>query len=116
MQRRIRTLEQQIQKVKTELLALKDLRAGSLSKQYNVCGTVGCRCKASPPRKHGPYYQVSFTRNGKSSTHSVRREHVATVRKQMRDHKKMRRLMSRWIDLATELSNLRLKADSADSD
>jgi hypothetical protein len=60
-------IERQIEKIKRDLVALGDLRPGSLSTQYNVCGTPRCRCKASPPEKHGPYYQISFARNGKSS-------------------------------------------------
>src|ERR1039458_6726707 len=59
-------IERQIEKVKRDLTALGDLRPGSLSTQFNVCGSPGCRCKATPPEKHGPYYQVSFTRKGKS--------------------------------------------------
>jgi hypothetical protein len=64
---REKLLLRQIERVKVKLAALGDLRPGSLSTQYNVCGTPGCRCKATPPEKHGPYYQVSFTRKGKSS-------------------------------------------------
>ncbi|MGC9225590.1 MAG: DUF6788 family protein, partial [Terracidiphilus sp.] len=62
---REKLLLRQIERVKGQLAALGDLRPGSLSTQYNVCGTPGCRCKATPPEKHGPYYQVSFTRKGK---------------------------------------------------
>ena len=61
------TLEKQIEETKKTLVALGDMRPGSLSKQYNVCGKPGCSCKADPPKKHGPYYQVSYTRKGKSS-------------------------------------------------
>lgn len=62
MERRIRSLENQIERLKQEIAGLGDLRPGSLSEQYNVCGKAGCRCKASPPQKHGPYYQpVLFT-------------------------------------------------------
>ena len=61
------------------LVVLGDLRPGSLSTQYNVCGTPGCRCKATPPEKHGPCYQVSFTRKGKSSSKFVRKEDLAAV-------------------------------------
>jgi hypothetical protein len=67
------TLERQIEKTKQALMALGDMRPGSLSTQYNVCGKAGCRCKADPPEKHGPYYQVSFTRKGKSSSKFVKR-------------------------------------------
>ena len=101
-------LERQIEKIKRDLAALGDLRPGSLSTQYNVCGTPGCRCKADPPQKHGPYYQVSFSRKGKSSSKFVKKEDLPAIRKQLKNYERMKELMDRWIDLATELSNLRL--------
>ena len=74
------------EKVKHDLAALGDLRPGSLSAQYNVCGSPGCRCKATPPIKHGPYYQVSYTRKGKSSTKFVKKEDLPEVRKQLKNY------------------------------
>jgi hypothetical protein len=106
--RREATLQRQIEKLKRDLTALGDLRPGSLSTQYNVCGSTGCRCKADPPVKHGPYYQVSYTRKGKSSTKFVKKEDLATVRKQLKNYERMKLLMDKWIDLAVELSILRL--------
>ena len=105
---REKLLLRQIERVKGQLAALGDLRPGSLSTQYNVCGTPGCRCKATPPEKHGPYYQVSFTRKGKSSSKFVRKEDLAAVRRALKNYEVMKTLVDRWIDLATELSNLRL--------
>ena len=67
----MRSLENQIERLKQEIAGLGDLRPGSLSEQYNVCGKAGCRCKASPPQKHGPYYQISYTRKGKSGSRFV---------------------------------------------
>ena len=85
------------------------MRPGSLSTQYNVCGKAGCRCKATPPVKHGPYYQVSYTRKGKSSSKFVKKEEdLAEVRRQLRNYERMKLLMERWIDLSMELSTLRL--------
>jgi hypothetical protein len=101
-------IERQIEKIKRDLVALGDLRPGSLSTQYNVCGTPGCRCKASPPEKHGPYYQISYSRKGKSSSKFVKKKDLPAVRKQLKNYSRMRLLIDRWIDLATELSNLRL--------
>lgn len=106
--RREATLQRQIEKVKRDLVALGDLRPGSLSTQYNVCGSPGCRCKASPPEKHGPYYQVSYTRKGKSSSKFVKKKDLPKVRKQLKNYERMKLLMERWIDLATEMSTLRL--------
>ena len=105
---REKLLLRQIAKLKAQLTALGDLRPGSLSTQWNVCGTQGCRCKATPPEKHGPYYQVSFTRKGKSSSKFVRKEDLAAVRRELKNYEVMKTLVDRWIDLATELSNIRL--------
>ena len=105
---REKLLLRQIERVKGQLAALGDLRPGSLSTQYNVCGTPGCRCKATPPEKHGPYDQVSFTRKGKSSSKFVRKEDLNTVRRELKNYEVMKTLMDRWIEMATELSNLRM--------
>jgi hypothetical protein len=34
---------------------------GSLLRRYTTCGKPGCRCQASPPQPHGPYYQLTRT-------------------------------------------------------
>jgi hypothetical protein len=103
-----RLLAAKIEDVKRQLAALGEMRPGSLSTQYNVCGSPGCRCKASPPRKHGPYYQVSYTRKGKSGTRFVRKEDLSSIRRQLKNYARMRALIDRWIELATKLSDLRL--------
>ena len=93
--------------LKQDLLALGDLRPGTLSEQYNVCGKAGCACKADPPRKHGPYYQVSFTWQGRSHTQFVRQENVATTRQQLRTYERLRTLVEAWIAAGLELAALR---------
>jgi len=110
---RIRALQTEIRGIKRELAKLQDLRPGSLSKQYNVCSSPGCRCKANPPRKHGPYYQLSYTRKGKGSTKAVKKADLAAIRTELANYARLRELVDRWIDLATELSNLKLEIRSA---
>lgn len=102
------SLEQRIEKIKAEIAALGDLRPGAMSLQYNICGNPKCRCKATPPIKHGPYPQVSFTWRGKSTTQFVRKEDVPEVRQQLRNYRRLRKLMQRWVTLAMQLSRRRL--------
>jgi hypothetical protein len=99
-------LEARIARIKTALATLGALRPGTLSAQYNVCGNPGCRCKADPPQKHGPYYQVSFTWQGKSHSEFVRREDLATVRQQVGTYQRLQSLVDAWIAAALELSHL----------
>ena len=100
-------LEATIDALKQDLLTLGDLRPGTLSEQYNVCGKAGCACKADPPRKHGPYFQVSFTWQGRSHTQFVRQENVATTRQQLRNYERLRALVEAWIAAGLELAALR---------
>jgi hypothetical protein len=109
MKRNIESLQTEIDIIKQRIAELGDLRRGTLSLQYTVCGKPGCRCADTPPRKHGPYYQLSYTSAGKSRTRAVHREHLSTVKRQVRNGARLRLLVNRWMDLATELSMLKLK-------
>jgi hypothetical protein len=106
-------LEAKIATLKQELMQLGDLRPGTLSEQYKVCGKAGCACKADPPRRHGPYYQVSFTWQGRNRTQFVRRENLRLVRQQLRNYARLRALVEAWIAAGLELSPLRFGAASS---
>ncbi len=103
------SLEKRIQSLKHQISQLGDLRPGALSKQYNICGNPNCRCKADPPVKHGPYYQISFTRHGKSSSQFVREEDLVEVQQQLENYRLLRQLVDEWITLSGQLSSLRLR-------
>lgn len=96
-------LDKRIADIKAELAALGPLRPGSLSQQYNVCGNPRCRCKADPPQKHGPYYQLSYTFRGKSHSDFVRRDALPQVQAHIRNYETLRALVDEWIALSLEL-------------
>ncbi len=103
-------IEAQIEKVKAGLLKIGEMRPGSLSQQYSACQKPGCKC-VDPvrPQKHGPFYQLSYSHRGKSSTQFVRPQFVPEVRKQLAAYKKFRALTEKWIALALELSKLKME-------
>ncbi len=109
MNAKIQTLQRRIQKIKDQLMTLGDLRPGSLTQQYNVCGKPGCRCKADPPQKHGPYYQLGWTRKGKSTTRFVRGPDAARVRREVENYERLQTLVDRWIELSIQLGELKLQ-------
>lgn len=89
---------------------LGEIAPGSLSKQYNICGNPRCKCKdPESPKKHGPYYNLSYTWNGKGRTEFVRKERLAQVREQIKNYKKMKQLTKKWVDLSLEINELRKK-------
>jgi len=109
MKKKIQTLQRKIESIKEKLLAIGDLRPGSLSEQYNVCGNPNCRCKANPPQKHGPYHQLSWSRNRKSKTRFVKKPQLPLVREQMKNYERFQTLLNEWIDASIELCDLKVK-------
>ncbi|MBI5527695.1 MAG: hypothetical protein HY897_15300 [Deltaproteobacteria bacterium] len=107
----MKRLQEKIERIKTQLAAIDDMTPGSISKQYNVCGSPTCRCKDPVrPVKHGPYYQLSYTRKGRSTSRFVKKEDVALVRRQVKNYARFRKLVESWVDAAMELAALNLKA------
>ncbi len=99
-------LQQRIETIKAEIVALGPLRPGTLSRQYNVCGTPGCRCKADPDQRHGPYHQLSYTWQGRSRSEFVREPEIARVQEQVRNYARLRALVDQWVEAAIELARL----------
>jgi hypothetical protein len=68
---------------------------GSISEQWNVCGTPGCRCKdPDEPVRHGPYYQLSFTVGGKSSTMFIKKKDLQEARRCLKRYQEFKVLCS----------------------
>jgi hypothetical protein len=103
---RDRALRRRIEQIKGQVAALGPLRPGTLTQQYNVCGTPGCRCKADPPEKHGPYYQLSYTWRGHSRSESVLAREVERVREQLRNYQRLRALLDDWVTAGIEVARL----------
>ena len=111
MSARKKRLENQITKIKEKMMNVGAMRPGSLTKQYNVCGTPGCKCKDPlKPKKHGPYYQLSYVHQRKSTSRFIRRHQLAEVKAQVAQYKKFRVLMDRWIEIALAQAEERLAA------
>lgn len=105
----VASIETRIRQIHHELAELGDFRPGSLSQQFNVCGRPDCKCKADPPQKHGPYYNLSYTRKRKSHTRFIRKDAVDAVKLQVQNYQRFRELVEEWVDLAVELCDIKLK-------
>ena len=97
-EKRIRQIEQRIDRIKEELKKIGPMRPGSLTRQYR-----------DPEHGTGAFWQISYTRHMKSRTEYVRKEWVAQIRKQIATHKWFKRLIDQWIDLSIEQSQLIMK-------
>jgi hypothetical protein len=65
-----KTDEDQFSELKEALASLGPIRRGTVLRRFMPCGKPGCRCRADPPKLHGPYYE--WTRKVSGKTVSVR--------------------------------------------
>ena len=96
---RLAQIEKEIEVVKAQIAELGVVRPGSLTRQYK-----------DPKQRKGAYYQVSYTHRMQSKTAYVRTDSVVEVRRQIRDYKKLKRLIERWVALGIEYSGLSMKS------
>ncbi len=109
MNKKIVIIEKKILKLKKELMNLGELRPGSLVQNFNVCGKKNCRCKDSKkPMKHGPYSYAIYMRKGKKKTTFIQSHYSESVKIEIENYKRLRRLVDEWIDLGLELSLMKM--------
>ena len=105
----LKNMEQRVAKIKSQLQNIGEMRPGSINKQFTVCGKAGCVCIApEKPQKHGPYYQLSYGHNGKSTTQFIKKELLHTVMQQLKNYKKFKLLTTEWVDLALSIAKEKL--------
>jgi hypothetical protein len=90
--------------VKQQILKLGPVLPGSIGEQWNVCGTPGCKCKDPlNPRKHGPYYQLSFSVGGRSSSMFIKKEDLSEARKRVKNYQELKKLITEFIQANVDL-------------
>ena len=98
MHRKLDSIEKKIDRVKEELMAIGEMRPGSLTYQYQ-----------RPKEKKGGFYQISYTYQMKSKTEYVKAEFVQNLKTQIATFKRFKTLLQQWIDLAIRHSQMKIK-------
>lgn len=96
--KRLDEIRKRIERIKTELAAIDEMRPGSLTRQYK-----------DPKNQTGSYYQLSYTRDMKSRTDYIARECVRDVRREISNYKRFKTLSAQWVALSIEHSRLKMK-------
>jgi len=105
-------LDGKIENLKSRISMIDLFVPATLSEQYNVCGTAGCKCKDEKnPQKHGPYGQLSFYNGRKHTTAFVPKKLFNETKMKVNEYRKFKELMGKLIklELQRSLDDLALK-------
>ena len=97
-QKEVNKMENQIGKIREDLSRLGDMRPGSLTRQYR-----------NPTKKEGGYWQLSYTYKMRGRSEHVRPEYVSTIRKEIANFKRFKKLSDKWVELSLQKSKLLMK-------
>lgn len=107
---RYESLERKRRQILAHIAQIQSMRRGYLNKRFNVCGKPLCRCKAKPPKLHGPYFFITTKVEGKTRCHYVAdRDRLALLREQLRAHQRFRRLIQDFVGVCEQIADWNLK-------
>lgn len=95
MKTRQQAVQEEINRIKSEIVSLGHMHPGSLSMQKRTRG--------------GEYWHLSYSHAGKGHTEYIRKDDLSDVREELEDYRRFRELISKWIGLEIELSQIRRK-------
>jgi hypothetical protein len=86
----------EIEQLKAALGEIGIVLRGSVTERYMPCGRAGCRCQATPPRLHGPYFQWTTKVEGKTRTVRLRAGEVPLYREWIANGRKLDQIIRDW--------------------
>ena len=96
--RTLAQIERRIEKTKTVLSGIGEMRPGTLTQQFK-----------DPQNQTGTYYQLSDTLDLMSRTDYISNDAVADARQQVANYKRFKELCAQWVALSIEHSKLKIK-------
>jgi hypothetical protein len=85
------------------------IAAGSVTRRFTRCTSVGCRCNADPPTPHGPYWQWTAKVNGKTVTKRLTAQEAALYREWIGNDRRIRALLDQIRKVDAKAAELLLK-------
>jgi hypothetical protein len=92
-------------RIAAELAGLGLALPGTLIQRRVRCGYPGCRCHAEPPELHGPYWQWTRKKDGKTVSRQVPDDQVDDYRQWIDNHRRLRELVAELEDLTLAVAD-----------
>jgi hypothetical protein len=83
--------------------------AGSVTRRFTRCTSVGCRCNADPPTPHGPYWQWTAKVNGKTVTKRLSAEEAKLYQEWIGNDRRIRSLLDQIRKVDAKAAELLLR-------
>ena len=85
-----------VRKLAKELAEPTPMRCGSVSERFMKCGQKECRCQHDPQARHGPYFTLTRSEEGKTRSRYLSAEQAALARQHVEAGHEFRKQVERY--------------------
>ncbi|MHB1444208.1 MAG: DUF6788 family protein [Acidimicrobiales bacterium] len=109
MASRLERHEARYRSLKAELDEIGFISPGSLVVRETSCGKAGCRCQGDPPQRHGPYFQWSRTRGGRTESRRLDEREAELYREWIDNRRQLERIVARMEEVSASAGEILLR-------
>jgi hypothetical protein len=106
-------LESRREEIRARMVAVGELRPGSLVEMYRKCGKANCRCAKPGHPGHGPSYIVTHKEAGVTVTRTIPADGVKTASEQIAEYRRFRKLAQEFVAINEAVCDARLRDGGA---
>lgn len=109
MASRLERHEAKYRSLKAELDEIGFISPGSLVVRETSCGKPGCRCQGDPPQRHGPYFQWSRTREGRTESRRLDEQEAELYREWIDNRRRLERIIAEMEQVSESAGEILLR-------
>jgi len=99
-------LQHAYERLRAELTRLGYVLPGSVTARCLPCGKVTCACTTDIEARHGPYFQWSRKRDGRTVSTYLTPDQAALCRQWIANNRQLERIVRRMRDLSLRVARL----------
>ena len=112
----LKAYEDELRNLAGKLAEVGFMSQGSVVHRYTRCAAPGCRCHGDPPRLHGPYWQWSTAKGGKTITRRLTEEQAVLYKEWIANRTHALQILARIEELSRRAGEILLREAASVSD
>jgi hypothetical protein len=116
MSEQLARYEQQLKDLAAELATVGFMSQGSVVCRHTRCANPGCRCHGDPAAPHGPYWQWSRAKDGKTITRRITEAQAALYKEWIANRRRALRIIAEIEEVSRQAGEILLLEASRPAD
>jgi hypothetical protein len=109
MSDRLEDYQARVKELAGQLADVGLMSKGSVVLRHTYCANAGCHCHADPPTPHGPYWQWSRARGGRTITRRITAEQAALYKEWIANRRRALSIIAEIEQLSEQAAELLLQ-------